>query len=275
MGTFHCACRAGEVVGVIHGVMHEGCHIEFPKPTRVTVHMTKFVEIQTEEERAEMRELAEKGMMGPMGMGFGTRTREERQEAGLWDELEMAYNERQPKKDYKAAAGVDGTTAGRDAAGVPEATEAAAKEAALEEEAEEVLRAGTTVIVSGLVSAPHHNGQQATVLRYDKQKCRYAVELVESGEKLSVRPTCLIEDITGEEVPPPAIEAAAAPSELAGEVAAGAAGGDASTSSSMGKIGGTGGGFREGYTTDYDRWERMAKSQHDIDEDLFKCMNQM
>ena len=50
----------GEIVGMIAGEMHEGCRIEFPKPTRVTVHMTKFIEILSEEDREQMRELSEK-----------------------------------------------------------------------------------------------------------------------------------------------------------------------------------------------------------------------
>ena len=81
----------GEVVGMINGEMHEGCRIEFPKPTmtRVTVHMTKFVEILSEEDRQQMRELSEKGMMGGMGFSGHTRSREERQDAGLWDVLEV------------------------------------------------------------------------------------------------------------------------------------------------------------------------------------------
>ena len=69
----------GEVVGLINGKIHNGCRLDFPKSSRVTVHMTKFVEIISEDERQQMRELSEKGMMGPMGMmggsGFGERSK--------------------------------------------------------------------------------------------------------------------------------------------------------------------------------------------------------
>ena len=57
------------------------------------------------------------------------------------------------------------------------------------------------MIVSGLVSAAHHNGKSGRVLRYDRKKERYAVQLLNAdggdmdGERLLVKPSCLLEDL--------------------------------------------------------------------------------
>jgi hypothetical protein len=60
------------------------------------------------------------------------------------------------------------------------------------------------VIISGLTGAKHHNGKNGRILRHDKKKDRYAVEL-ETGETIAVKPGCLIEEIFDEPPPVPTL----------------------------------------------------------------------
>ena len=191
----------GEInTSTIRGVEYGGCRV-IAEDKRVIVHMTKYFMIVTDEERAEYRDMAEKGMMGPMAQGMGSRENEDRTSAGMWDTLELPAYAQQPKKIYN-----------RDDDGNPIPPKKYLDEPEPEPEPEvaagddALLAKGSAVIVSGLVSAAQHNGKGGVVLRYDKKKERYAVEL-ETGERLSVRPSCLLEDVTDGDVnmsaPPP------------------------------------------------------------------------
>ena len=154
---------------------------------------------------------------------------------------------------------------------------------------------------TGLVNAAYHNGKTANVLHYDKRSGRYAVALDGSGERLKVRAACLIEDVTdelsvrGKPRPPTALsdchvnsrgftyastrreytvvlcydlhtqpvshqDERSEFSECAAEWAPHAR-----------RPG------EEGYVhgTNYTHFEKLADSQHDIDEDLMRVMNQM
>ena len=167
--------------------------------------MTKYFMIVTDEERAEYRQMAEDGMMGPMAQGMmGSRENEDRTSAGMWDTLELPAYSQQPKKIYH-----------RDDDGNPIPPN---KKSVLDTEPEPepepesaggdgdgdgdgLLQKGAAVIVSGLVSAAHHNGKSGRVLRYDRKKERYAVQLLNAdggdmdGERLLVKPSCLLEDL--------------------------------------------------------------------------------
>jgi len=53
------------------------------------------------------------------------------------------------------------------------------------------LPSGTKVVISGLVSAPQHNGKSGTVVGFDDVRDRYQVEVEENEASLSLRPQCL------------------------------------------------------------------------------------
>lgn len=182
---------------------------------------------------------------------------------------QMSYNERQPKVDYKAGRDDDDSEARKKA-------EAAAKAADDDDDDDGGwLRPGTTVIVSGLVKAARHNGKNARVIHYDGHTQRYALQL-EDGERVKVKPSCVLEDITDEACDDDGYaDASDIPCKDAAEAkkteGPTAAAGDSAAAGRVLKPGDAGYNHR----TDYDRFEKLALAQHDIDEDLMRCMNKM
>ena len=140
--------------------------------------------------------------MGPMAQGMmGSRENEDRTSAGMWDTLELPAYSQQPKKIYHRDDDGNPIPPKKSVLDTEPEPEPEPESAGGDGDGDGLLQKGAAVIVSGLVSAAHHNGKSGRVLRYDRKKERYAVQLLNAdggdmdGERLLVKPSCLLEDL--------------------------------------------------------------------------------
>lgn len=68
----------------------------------------------------------------------------------------------------------------------------------MEEDDDQLFSKNAYVMISGLEGAKQHNDKHGRVARYDRKKDRYAVKL-ETGELISVKPSCLMEEVLSDD----------------------------------------------------------------------------